>query len=255
MQPGNAEDGRIVETDEGAERQMISSPEGWIFVAGGALIFLYLCAVGITWLRAPATGHDLLLMTSSHVLGGRAAGMSYGYTQGYSPSIVILVNAVIETFMVLLVYPLFVFSYKKLFIIKPLENTLQRTERAARRMQPKVMRWGIPGLLVFVWFPFWMTGPVVGCIIGFLIGLRPWVNMAVVIAGTYLAILSWGLVLKQVHEVLRQIGPYVPFVFVGIILLLAIALHVRHALGDGLANENEQRGDEEGGDEKIRNEE
>jgi hypothetical protein len=112
------------------------------------------------------------------------------------------------------------------------------------------VKWGIPGLLIFVWFPFWMTGPVVGCIIGFLIGMRPWVNLTVVLLGTYLAIVSWGLVLNQIYEELAKIGPYVPFVFVGIILLLAIAVHVRHALGHAV--EHEVR---EGTNEGSRNEE
>lgn len=225
------EEGQIVQTGEEAERRLVFSSEGWILLGGCALVAIYFGIIGLTWIRNPAEGHRLFLMTSSHILGGRAAGMSYGYAHGYAPWIVILVNAVIETFMVLLIYPLFVFSYKKLFIIKPLENTLERTERAAQRMRGKVVKWGIPGLLIFVWFPFWMTGPVVGCIIGFLIGMRAWVNLTVVLLGTYLAIVSWGLVLNQIYEELKKIGPYVPFMFVGIILLLAIAVHVRHALG------------------------
>jgi len=90
---------------------------------------------------------------------------------------------------------------------------MARTQRYAEAQRPRALRWGIPGLLLFVWFPFWMTGPVVGSIIGFLIGLGPWTTMAVVLAGTGLAIVCWVFVLDQVFVQLRALGPYVPFVF------------------------------------------
>ncbi len=58
-----------------------------------------------------------------------------------------------------------------------------------------VRKFGIAGLIVFV--PFWMTGPVVGSIIGFLIGLRPWVNLALVLTTAYVAIGLWALLLNE----------------------------------------------------------
>ncbi|MFW6162503.1 MAG: small multi-drug export protein [Planctomycetota bacterium] len=105
-----------------------------------------------------------------------------------------------------------------------------RAQRYAEARQATIMKWGVPGLLLFVWFPFWMTGPVVGSVIGFLIGMRPWVTMAVVLAGTSLAIVCWVYVLDQMFVQLRALGPYVPFVFVGLILLIAVSIHVRQAI-------------------------
>jgi len=135
----------------------------------------------------------------------------------------------IESYLVLLFFPLFVFSYRRLIVIKPLEDALERARRAARAHERTVMKFGVPGLLLFVWFPFWMTGPLVGSVIGFLIGLRPLVNLAVVLSGTYLAIFCWGLILQRVHERLEALGPYVPFAFVGFIVLVAVSIHIRYA--------------------------
>ena len=42
-----------------------------------------------------------------------------------------------------------------------------------------------------------MTGPVVGSIIGFLIGLRPWVNIVTVLGSTCVAIGVWALLLNE----------------------------------------------------------
>ena len=74
-----------------------------------------------------------------------------------------------------------------------------------------------------------MTGPLVGSVIGFLIGLRTWVTLTVVLGGTYLAIVCWGIVLQRLHVALGQMGPYAPFVLVIFILLLAVSIHIRHA--------------------------
>lgn len=213
----------------GVLRRLVSVPEGKFLIAGVVLVCLHAGAITLTRLHSARLSHSLLTMTGTHILGGRAAGMSWGYVHNLKAWLVIVANMSIETFLVLLFYPLFVFSYRRLIVIKPLEQTMARVQRTAKAYQPEIMKYGIPGLLVFVWFPFWMTGPLVGSVIGFLIGLRPGVNLAVVLSGTYVAILCWGLVLQRVYELLRPIGPYVPLVFVGFILLLAISVHIRYA--------------------------
>ncbi len=210
-------------------QKIVSVREGKVFIGGLVLVCLYLAAIALTSVWSADLSQSLLIMTGTHVLGGRAAGMSWGYLHELRPAVVIGVCMTIETFSVLLFYPLFVFSYHKLIIVQPLKETMARAQRAAEAYQPKIMKYGIPGLLLFVWFPFWMTGPLVGSIIGFLIGLRPWVNLSVVLSGTYVAIVCWSFVLQKIHERLRPLGPYVPFMFVGLILLLAISIHVRYA--------------------------
>jgi uncharacterized membrane protein len=142
---------------------------------------------------------------------------------------VVVANMAIETALVLVFYPLFVFSYRRLFVIKPLEETMARIRRGAEARQGAIMKFGIPGLLLFVWFPFWMTGPLVGSVIGFLIGLRTWVNLGTVLVGTWVAILCWGVLLRRMHDALERLGYYVPFVFVAFLLLVAVSIHIRHA--------------------------
>ncbi|MGD2175358.1 MAG: small multi-drug export protein, partial [Candidatus Brocadiaceae bacterium] len=203
------------EPDQGKLARMMSATEGKVLLAGLGLLATYLTAVGLTSLWSSELFHSLWQMTLTHVLGGRAAGLSHGYNEQMGFWVVVGANLAIETFMVLLFYPLFVFSYNKLIVIKPLEETMARARRAAESGQAKVTKWGIPGLLVFVWFPFWMTGPLVGSVIGFLIGLKTWTNLCVVLAGTGLAILCWGVILQQIHDALARLGPYVPVFFVG----------------------------------------
>jgi uncharacterized membrane protein len=209
--------------------RVTAGPEGKIFIAGVVLLAAYFAGVVLMRLKSPAITHSLLKMSLAHIFGGRAAGISSGYAEGLRSWLVILANCIIETYMVLLFYPLFVFSYRKLIVVGPLQNAIERTHRAALALQPKIVKYGVPGLLLFVWFPFWMTGPVVGAIIGFLIGLRWTVNLSVVLCGTYLAIATWGIVLKRINDKLEQLGPEVPVVFVAAILIVAVSIHIRYA--------------------------
>ena len=222
--------------EEGAEapkrpvwKRALSAPEGKVLLAGVAFTVLCLGFIGLTRLRSADLFHSLWTMTTTHILGGRAAGMSWGYVHELDAWVVILANMAIETFLVLLFYPLFVFSYNRLIIIQPLEDTMARVRHAAESHQRTIMKYGVPGLLLFVWFPFWMTGPLVGSIIGFFIGLRPLANLGVVLSGTYLAILCWGMILQRLHTSLERLGYYVPLIFVGFILLLAVSIHIRYA--------------------------
>jgi uncharacterized membrane protein len=210
-------------------RRVVGSAEGRILLAGVAMAVAYLAAVELVRLRSPGMSDQLRTMTVTHILTGRAAGLFMAETLRLPRWISICANTAIEVFMVLIFFPLFVFSYNRLIVIKPVEETLRRARAAAEAHQASVMKWGIPGLLVFVWFPFWMTGPLIGSIIGFLIGLRTWVNLAVVLVGTSLAIFCWSLFIRRVYEFLQRLGFYIPFLFMGCILLVAVSIHIRYA--------------------------
>ncbi len=210
-------------------RRAVPTAEGNLLLAGVVLLTSYAVVLGLLKFRSPERFHNMLTMTLAHLLGGRAAGMTSGYAANIPHSAVVLANMAIETFLVLIFYGLFVFSYRRLIVIGPLEDTMARIRRGAEARQKTIMKFGIPGLLLFVWFPFWMTGPLVGSVIGFLIGLRTWLNLGVVLAGTWLAILCWGILLRRMHEAMRHLGYYVPFVFVGFVLLVAVSIHIRHA--------------------------
>lgn len=53
-------------------------------------------------------------MTATNIIFGRAAGISVGYTMGLDHIVVVTVNMLIETILVLLFYPLFVLSWRRL---------------------------------------------------------------------------------------------------------------------------------------------
>ena len=209
----------------GSRVTLLASPEGRVLLIGVALAFIYTIWLVVKVLLAPAESQFLIGMTATTLVFGRAAGLAFGYNMGLSHKMVIPIAMIVETFHVLAFYPLFVFSWYHLLVLKPLKNVFEHIHEAAERHKSKIQRYGIIGLLVFVWFPFWMTGPVVGSVVGFLLGLPVWLNLATVLIGTYVAILVWAVFLREVHKHVASYDPYAAMVLVFVLIVVVVVGH------------------------------
>lgn len=218
---------------------LLRSAEGRLLLAGVGVALVYSVWLGAKMLLDPADSQVLVGMTATQVMFGRIAGMAFGYSMNLGHWAVIGICVVIESVQVLIMYPLFVFSWRHLVEFKRLKRFFERTRKVAELHRDKVQRYGIIGLFIFVLFPSWMTGPVVGCVIGFLIGLRLWVNMAAVLGGSCAAILIWAFLLGHLHERAASFSWYAAMVLV---ILLAIVVFLGHFLQRGLKG---GRGDED----------
>jgi uncharacterized membrane protein len=208
-------------------REMLfASTEGRLLGIGLALTVLMLLAFGIGWYLFPDSVLTYAAMTGLNLTIGRAAGMSFGYANGFGHAQVIPLNMLVETIQVLVVYPLFALSWRQLVDLGTLQPFFTRMHSAAELRGGAVRKFGIVGLFVFVFVPFWMTGPVVGAIIGFLIGLRPWVNLAVVLVSTYFAIGVWGLLLNELNAWATTVNRFAPYALFLAIALIAVAMHL-----------------------------
>ena len=179
--------------------------------------------MGVVAFGSPQTSRMIAVMSFTNIVFGRAVSMSIGYAGGYGHALVVPVNMWVETVLVLFFYPLFVFSMRKLVVFPSLKRFLEYTHEMADRHDDKVRRYGIVGLLIFVWFPFWMTGPVVGAAIGYLLGFPAWLTISVVLAGTYIAMLGWGYILFGIYTRAVDIGPWAPAFIVGLLILVVLA--------------------------------
>jgi len=217
----------------GGPTTLLAGPEGRLLLIAVALAFVYTLWLAFKVLTSPAESQILIGMTATTLVFGRAAGLAYAYSVGLGHAKVISVTIVVETLHVLVFYPLFVFSWRHLLVIKSLKNVFERIHRAAETHKAKIQRYGIIGLFAFVWFPFWMTGPVVGSVIGFLLGLPVWLNMTVVLAGTYVAIVAWAFFLRELHERVAAYDPYAAMALVMLLIVIILAGHLlRHTLGE-----------------------
>ncbi|MBD3306173.1 hypothetical protein GF339_07275 [candidate division KSB3 bacterium] len=209
--------------------RILSSVELHILLAGALLWLAYIVwgvTVYVLELWTARELHAIIAMSVLHILFGRAAAMSFGYTVGFENSTIIFANMVVESIQVLIFYPLFVFSWRKLLVIKRLKKTMDRIHNAAETHHEFIHRYGLIGLFVFVWIPFWMTGSVIGCVIGFLLQLHPWLTISVVLAGSYVAIMSWAFLLKEIHTRMAAVSSYGSLIILGIIIAAIIIHHL-----------------------------
>jgi len=171
--------------------KFFKSGEGRIFVVGCCMIGLWLVTIAVLLHRGHAMWSQMLTMGFAHMLAGRAASIAQG-TQAGMPSALIAVLATYTDVMVMfIVYPTLVFSYKHLFERPFFKKHMKPVFEAAQKKMTRLRRFEIVGVFLFVWFPFWMTGIIMGAVLGFLLGLRTWVNMTTVILGTLSAVIGW----------------------------------------------------------------
>jgi uncharacterized membrane protein len=206
-----------------AWRQLFKTTEGHILLLGIAIAVVGLIIMGLVAFWAPQTSRMIGAMTFTNITLGRAVSMSIGYAGGYGHDLVVSVNIWVETVLVLLFYPVFVFSMRKLVEFPRLKRFLERTSAAAERNRDTVRRYGIIGLFVFVWFPFWMTGPVVGSAIGYLLGFPARLTLSVVLAGTYIAMVAWAYLLFGLHTRAAVFGPWAPALIIGLAIFFILA--------------------------------
>lgn len=210
------------------KRAILESAEGRMLIAGLALAVLLLLGLGIGWTLFPENILQYAAMTGLNLLIGPGAGMSFGYASGMSHLQVVPLNMLVETLHVLVFYPLFVLGWRHLLDLPALKSFVARMHEAAEMRGGMVRKFGMAGLVVFVFVPFWMTGPVVGSIIGFLIGLRPWVNLAIVLTTTYVAIGLWALLLNELSAWAATFDRLAPWALLAAIVLIVAAGHLLH---------------------------
>lgn len=199
-----------------------------MLLAGLALAGLILVGFGIGWTLFPDSILQYAAMAGLNLLIGPGAGMTFGYASGMTHQQVVPLNMLVETLHVLIFYPLFALGWQHLFDLPALKSFVARMHEAAELRGGMVRRFGIAGLVVFVFVPFWMTGPVVGSIIGFLIGLRPWVNLTVVLLTTYVAISLWALLLNELSAWAATFDRLAPWALLVAIVLIAATGHLLH---------------------------
>ena len=207
-------------------RNLLSSQEGKILLLGIMLFILYLMGIAVVYLFSINDANNLVAMSVTNFFFGRAAGISYGFTVEFSDRVIILMNMIIEFIMVMITYPLFVFSWNKSLNVKFLRHFFITVKRQKLKYKSFFQKYGIYGLFLFVWFPFWMTGPVIGSIIGFLIGIKHYTTMLIVLSGTSLAIVIWTYFLKELIILLNQISANAPYIVLGVFIAIALTLKV-----------------------------
>ena len=208
-------------------KEFVSSQAGKIFIAGILLLILYIGAIAGIYLYSSEDAYNLIIMTFSNLFFGRAAGISFGFTAHFSDITIMLINMFIEFLTVMLIYPLFVLSWEKSLDIKMLRTFFIKVKEQRIQYKDLFDKYGVYGLFLFVWFPFWMTGPGVGSLIGFLIGVKHYTTMFVVLGGTFLATAIWTYFLKELINLLTYLSSYAGYILLGVFIVIGVVLKLK----------------------------
>lgn len=156
---------------------------------GGWLLFIAWATALITWgiVQPDPYAQGWRLVAELAVLG-HVVNVADGISNGFSNTYLLVQSGLQDIILVLIVYPWVVRGYQGMEARGWVGKSIDNFRNSAEKHQKYVEPFGALGLWIFVFFPFWSTGALIGAVIGYLIGLRTWVNFLSVLTGHALAI-------------------------------------------------------------------
>jgi uncharacterized membrane protein len=200
------------------------------------LIGLGLAALtGIYFLYLIFTDPGLYQVLSStaiiHLMGGRGLGIVTCLSAGISLFYTILYNFFLEIVIVLIAYGIVVLVMRNIIQPRLFHSAVRQAELTAQSQKTKIKKYGSIGLFLFVMFPFFMTGPVIGAIIGYLLNYRAINNFLIVFSGTLASILIYAFIGNNIINFInRYIHIDVLRKWSGIIIIVLIVIFLIYHL-------------------------
>ncbi|HVS62351.1 MAG TPA: small multi-drug export protein [Thermoanaerobaculia bacterium] len=159
---------------------------------------------------------------------GRVVSISDGVVNGFGNGYLIFQNTLQDIILLLVAFPWAVSVYEGSVSRGWVHATLVRFRRSVERHRARVEPWGVAGLLVFVFFPFWSTGALVGGALGYLLGMRTKVVFATVIAGHGLSVLTLVVFFDATHDIAVGLGAswirFLPWILLAALLLVSMTM-------------------------------
>jgi uncharacterized membrane protein len=180
----------------------------------------------------PALSRTLFSTAVIHIVGGRALGIATCLAADISASSTIFYNFFLEIVIVLLAYGLVVLVMRNIIEPRLFHSAVRQAELAAQKEKTRIKKFGAVGLFLFVMFPFFMTGPVIGSIIGYLLNYRAIHNFFIVFTGTLSSIIIYTLTGDQI---LKFIDPYIEIdmvkkwgsIIIGLLIITFLIYHLK----------------------------
>ena len=185
--------------------------------------FFLLMANIVIWLGGWALigkpyGHTWQIFLYAIFLG-RAAAVGVGREMGFDSLFLFFQTAAADLIIVFLVYPVFVKGYQHLTRVRYIGSTLDSMHKVALSYKPVIAPYGFAGLMLFVIFPFWSTGALVGAILGYVIGMPALATLVSINLGNVISIGAW----VWFYDLVRDWNRGVALALLALILAIAIA--------------------------------
>ena len=181
-------------------KKLFTTQEGVILLLSILITLSVVVFIIVYYFIDPSFANKVTGIVFTNIFVGRVPALSLGYAAKMTHLEVITLNIIAEMILVTLIYSLFVFSYKGILKIKALEEFFERVENKKEQHREEFEKYGRLGLFIFVFIPFWMTGPIVGSMIGFLIGMKHFTVIFIVFLALIVSISLWGLFLQEIID-------------------------------------------------------
>ncbi len=201
------------------------SEESGVFVIGSLLLVAWLLAIATLW-RLGHPWEQWVIMGFTELILGRGVAIAKAVEMGMHPGLVVFLATYVDAVTVFLFYPVLILAYRNVVEGRPVDARMKHILQAAEKNVTRFAKFKIAGIFVFVWLPFFMTGVVVGAVLGFLLGLKTWTNMATVVAGTATAAACWLFAYDLLYGWLAQLHSQIPALFTAVLIGALLARRV-----------------------------
>ncbi len=161
---------------------------GHVSLVGTLVLFIVL---GIVYQDTEAPYAEVWHLILAHFAGGRALNAAVGIQKGFNSYFLLFQSCMQDFIIMFYLYPLFITGYRQVSRLPFVGHVLKDVRRLALRHKDKIAPYGAIGLMVFVIFPFWSTGPLVGVVVGYMLGISTAVTFTMVMLGDIIAVAAW----------------------------------------------------------------
>ncbi len=201
------------------KQKLFQTIEGKILFVGIILAVLLLMTVGYFAFVDMKIAKILVLIFLAHTIGGRAAGIGLCIMNNFGPVITICYNFYLEVLIVCFTYSIFVLTVNNYVQMPWLRRMMEKISNNALEQKDKIEAYGWIGIFFFVMAPFFMTGPMVGSIIGYMIRIPLVKNLSATFGGTLAAIIIWFFC----FDFMQQQFHLIQYIFAGIVVIVILS--------------------------------
>ena len=198
------------------------SEESGVFAVGSLMLVAWFLAIAVLW-HLGRPWDQWVIMGFTELILGRGVAIAKAVEMGMHPGLVVFLATYVDAVTVFLFYPVLILACRNLVEGQPVDPRMKGIIESAEKNVTRFAKYKIAGIFQFVWLPFFMTGVVVGAVLGYLLGLKTWTNMAAVTLGTLTAAVCWLYTYDYLYGRLAQIHSQIPALFTAGLIAALIA--------------------------------